>query len=544
MCAKTCFLNKLKNAKDNQLVETTEKKEEKEKKQASNEALKIAEKNFADLIDTDAGAYLWTGSHYQAICDKELTNRLSYLLEDQEKFSKKLVDDTKGLLLFRKYAGKDMNIFGKEAIPVKNGFLKWHEDEQKYILEQHDKKYLNTYVLPLNYDESADCPAFKHYLTTIFAGESDEEQKKECLLQAIGYSLVRSTDFEKFFLLYGAPGSGKSTIIEVIRALAGGSSKEKCWTSIGLDMLSDDKARANLHGKLVNLVSELPRNGSIAENWVKSIVSGDSIPARPIYKAGFDFQPFCTIWIASNSFPKMREYSEAIGQRIIILSFNHSFRGTESCDESLKDKLLSELPGIFNYVLDAYTKARQRDEKGKLKGITMPASACEYYQKWSLAMNPIKGFLDDCCVDDEDSYLPESTLYADYREWLTAVEGGVNPMNRKNFYEILVSMSASYQQKRTAAGRLIRGLRVTKSLDGTKRRFDDTASTAEHEAAERLTAQAREDRKLKNEAAERQEKEEKLQKNMENKAKKLNLSKDQTDFFAEIVNGMSVDEAV
>ena len=117
-------------------------------------------------------------------------------------------------------------------------------------------------------------------------------------------------------------------------------------------------------------------------------------------------------------------------------------------------------------------------------------------------------------------------------------------MNRKNFYEILTSMSASYQQKRTAAGRLIRGLRVVKSLDGTKRRFDDSASTAEHEAAERLTAQAREDRKLKNEAAERQEKEEKLQKDIETKAKKLNLSEDQTDFLTEIINGMSVDEAI
>src|SRR5258708_34824429 len=106
-----------------------------------------------------------------------------------------------------------------ECVAFPNGILHlptkvWH---------QATPNFLNTTVLPYEYDAEATCPLWIQTLDQWFPPKDNGEPADEVLLlqEIYGYLCSMDTRAQAMFFFLGFPGSGKSTAATVARAIVG-----------------------------------------------------------------------------------------------------------------------------------------------------------------------------------------------------------------------------------------------------------------------------------------------------------------------------------
>jgi putative DNA primase/helicase len=126
----------------------------------------------------------------------------------------------------------------EDGIPVKHQELDgdhWKLNCQNGVIDlktgellSHNRDYLMTHMIPVDYDPNADCPNWKSFLNRIMQDENGlvREVMIPFLQQAIGYSLTGSIKEQVMFVLYGSGRNGKSTFINVIKDLLGDYAKQ------------------------------------------------------------------------------------------------------------------------------------------------------------------------------------------------------------------------------------------------------------------------------------------------------------------------------
>src|SRR5262249_28730446 len=141
-------------------------------------------------------------------------------------------------------------------------------DVENNALRPHTPDWFSTVCLPYSHDPAADCLKWKAALVLMFAGDRD----RIALLQEwFGYSLTRSTDAQKYLVMVGEGGNGKSTVLAAIQATVG----RENVSSVPLEGLEDRFSLPLTLGKLVNISADADRLGQDAEGRLKQFTSGD-----------------------------------------------------------------------------------------------------------------------------------------------------------------------------------------------------------------------------------------------------------------------------
>lgn len=238
-------------------------------------------------------------------------------------------------------------------INLRNGLL--NTDTLK--LESHRSNLFLTSQLPFAFDPKARCPTFVKFLSSVLVDEKGKVDPKLMALvsEAFGYSLTMDTSHRLSFWLVGESGTGKSTLIDVLIALAGDG-----HTTIDLDQLGRDNYQlAEVAGKRVITFTEPDSRGVLSDSHYKRLVSQDVISARQIYGKAFRFVPVGKLWGAMNETPRVVDRSDAVYNRVIIIPMNRVVP-SHLRDRNLKAKLEAELPGIFNWALMGLTRLREQ----------------------------------------------------------------------------------------------------------------------------------------------------------------------------------------
>ena len=136
-------------------------------------------------------------------------------------------------------------------------------------------------------------------------------------------------------------------------------------------------------------MTELKQGEVIADAELKAITSGEPATVEHKHKDPFVMRPFSTCWFATNHMPHTRDFSEALFRRATIVTFNRTFTPSEQ-NRTLKDHLISELPGILNMCLEAYSLALARS-------FTQPESSDAAKKEWRLEVDQVAQFVEDCC---------------------------------------------------------------------------------------------------------------------------------------------------
>ncbi|WP_243363844.1 DNA primase family protein [Fundidesulfovibrio terrae] len=331
----------------------------------------------------------------------------------------------------------------QDAVNVRNGELYW--EGNRWELRPHCRESYRTTQIPVAYDPQAAAPRFLQFLDEIFRDDPDKKDKKRLVLECMGYSLMATCRFEKFMLLIGPGANGKSVLLAVLAALVG----PKQVAAVQPSQFDNRFQRAHLHGRLVNIVTEIAEGHEMADAQLKAIVSGELTTAEHKMRPPFDFNPFCTCWFGTNHMPNTRDFSDALFRRANILTFNRTFQEEEQ-DRQLVEKLKSELPGIMAMALEALAEVIQRGEFTRTE-------SCEAAKKeWRLDSDQVAAFVEDQCVLEPGLHTPSGYIYTDYKSW--AEEAGGGPLlGRKKFTSRLQRLGVQLH-KSTGGVRMLAGI--------------------------------------------------------------------------------------
>lgn len=220
-------------------------------------------------------------------------------------------------------------------------------------LKPFDRNDFLTYQLDFNYDPTASCPLFYRYLNRSLP----DKESQNVLAEFIGSVFIKNTTLklEKVLILWGGGANGKSLFSEIIMALLG----RQNVSSYTLQSLTNETGyhRANIGDKLLNYCSEL--TSDMNEGLFKQLASGEPVEARLPYKEPIIITDYAKLVFNANELPSFKEFSEAVFRRLLLIGFNVTIPEEER-DPALANKIIStELPGVFNWVLEGLNRLLQ-----------------------------------------------------------------------------------------------------------------------------------------------------------------------------------------
>ena len=200
-------------------------------------------------------------------------------------------------------------------IAVKNGILNLVTGE----LEPPNKSEINTIYVPWAYDNDPPySPRIDQFMKELTGGDAI---KMQFLYQIAGYCLLKKNIFEKFFIAKGEGGTGKSTYTNLLHKLVGGDMNA---SHIGLADFDKDYYLATTVDKLVNIDDDVV-DGKTLENTgrFKSIISGNVISVRQIYREVIDFKPYVTCIFSCNKLPRIMDKTSGLYRRMVLIELNN-----------------------------------------------------------------------------------------------------------------------------------------------------------------------------------------------------------------------------
>ena len=132
-------------------------------------------------------------------------------------------------------------------------------------------------------------------------------------------------------------------------------------------------------------------------------------------------KPTARLLVVTNNLPRFSDRSDGIWRRIILIPWRVTIPEDEQ-DKDLVTKLTKELPGILAWAVRGCL-AWQKD------GLGLPDEVKNATADYQQEMDLLGGFLEDCCVKNEDAKLVTKDLYEAYVAWCE--ENGEKPISKK-----------------------------------------------------------------------------------------------------------------
>ena len=288
----------------------------------------------------DSDLMTFAQDHFKPAADTKMANEFSNLISRSNPRPSEWFSDT---------TRRKMNF--------RNGVL----DLDTMELHPHSPAYGFRSVLGYDYDPTATAPMFEKFLMDVMA---DRKELTQVLLEFAGYAFSGDNCWaQKALILQGTGANGKSTFMDTLGALAGG---EHLFSSLAPDDLSNDQNLVMLDGALFNLAEEMPRNVR-QEGKLKNLISGGKVLAKILYKQPHAFANRAKLIFSCNELPHTKDASDGFFRRFIIVPFDRKYKEGER-DDFIGAKLLTELPGIFNLIIEGY-KRLQAQRKFTTSGV-------------------------------------------------------------------------------------------------------------------------------------------------------------------------------
>jgi putative DNA primase/helicase len=250
-----------------------------------------------------------------------------------------------------------------------------------------------------------------------FATGGDKELQ-EWLQRAAGYSLTGLRTYDIMFLVYGPSGSGKNTLVEALVKAMG--TQQYAWP-LDSDILAqgDGQARgsdlyhwAELRGRRLVWVDELPESERIKENAIKKLTGSSEISARSPGEKPFTFQSRAKLWVTTNHRPIITD--DAMWRRIRPVPM---LNVPENPDPDLKHYIFDPegaLPAVLSWAVEGAIKLLGSSARDALGWCTAVSEAAEMYRKNE---DRIGFFLAEETRESDGTATPVKSLYGIYRMW-------------------------------------------------------------------------------------------------------------------------------
>jgi P4 family phage/plasmid primase-like protien len=207
----------------------------------------------------------------------------------------------------------ELNAYPAHWIAFQNGFY----DVSDGSIHPHDPKYMLTNIIPHEYDPKAK-PHGEH-IEEWFDYIMPDKQDREMFLQYAGYSLTRDMRQQKFLMLCGNGGTGKSTLLRLLETVVG---KENT-ASVPLDGLTQRFYSFELMGKLLNSCADISIENLTDTSQIKKLLGEDVTMAEAKGKDPVFFRNYAKMVFSTNELPMIQgERTTGFYRRLLVLTLD------------------------------------------------------------------------------------------------------------------------------------------------------------------------------------------------------------------------------
>jgi energy-coupling factor transporter ATP-binding protein EcfA2 len=269
---------------------------------ARSKDLMIRGRSFYAIWDDEKG--LWSTDEYdvQRLIDKDL-------LEYKNRLAEK-IDNVIHVKYMSDYASNSWSQYRNYIFRISDNAHQLDTSLTFLNTEVKKKDYVSR-RLPYSLEEG-NCEAFDELMSTLY--DPDERAKLEWAIGAIVAGEAK--DIQKFIVLYGTAGSGKSTFLNIIQKLFEGyytTFEAKALTSSS-NSFSTDVFRAN---PLVAVQHDGDLSKIEDNTKLNSIISHEEMTMNEKYKPSYTARANCFLFMGTNKPVKITDAKAGIIRRLI-----------------------------------------------------------------------------------------------------------------------------------------------------------------------------------------------------------------------------------
>lgn len=339
-----------------------------------------------------------------------------------------------------------------KALPVincTNGTVWFNSDGSHEFKPHHPEDFL-TYIIPVEYDASAQCPRFREVLLEIFGRSSAPKSMSRHWFEIMGYILQPSRKSPLVVILFGTGANGKTALYRVLVELLGW---DRVFSGSVVSLEKDRFGTGNLFGKLLFVDDDVSEGIQLPDGALKKYSEEKLVSGEKKYRDPIQFLNRAIPMLLCNNVPFVRDLSYGLRRRLMVIPFDRMFE-LEEQDEGLVDYLRdNELAGILNAAIAGFARYKSRGQ------FDVPKPVFAALQTWFEKANSLELFLSEECNKIKGGTIALTELYKSYEAW--AERSGIkSPITRhtlKRNIELL-----GFAVSRDNKGTRVRGLAMKK----------------------------------------------------------------------------------
>ncbi|MBN8597221.1 MAG: bifunctional DNA primase/polymerase [Planctomycetes bacterium] len=300
------------------------------------------------------------------------------------------------------------------AFNVENGTL----DLRTGAIGPHDQEQLITKLAPVIFDAEAKCPRFEAFLNRIFDGD---ESLQEFVLGLLGMCLSGDCREQRLPIFFGCGANGKSVLVDTTLELMGDYA---CVAPPDLLVCSQTREHAteiaDLMGRRLVVASETESGAHLKIQRMKQLTGDKLLKGRFMRQDFFSFVRTHKTLLVTNNKPLIREESEAVWRRILLVPFSVVIPAEER-NANLLDELKAEWPGILATLVRA--GVRWQHEPMPAPNAVLVATAGYREQEDGVG----RFVAERCEVEQGGVFTAWKELHECYRGWCS--ENGEQPLS-------------------------------------------------------------------------------------------------------------------
>ena len=311
----------------------------------------------------------------------------------------------------------ELNQYPDYWVPFRNGFYDPVMDSMYPITPEH---YVINQI-PHEYDPDAviESPVIDDLLQY----QLPDPDARELWLEYCGSCFNRDTSGQKWMIIRGRGGTGKSVQLNLLIACLG----EENVSHETLQGLTERFNATQLFGKLANVCADISSEDMERTDILKKITGQDrnGIKYEQKGKDAFFFTPFCKLIFSANEIPMNRdEKSDAFYRRLLITVID---RKPARTDRMLQRKLDAEIDGVIHRYMEALQRYYQRGE--------YPASEISDREVNILRRNAdsVIAFIEDELEWDPYGRISRADVYNRYMEYCDD-EDRIYPVTKRTLF--------------------------------------------------------------------------------------------------------------
>lgn len=328
-----------------------------------------------------------------------------------------------------------INLQPKHWINFQNGYF----DVMTWKMLPHDPKYLTINQIPHSFNPMWEIKREAGKAMTSFLKVSlPDLDDQETFWEYLGYSMTNDTCFQKFVMIKGPGGTGKSVLISLVEDIIG---RENC-VNISIQDLNKRFYATSLFGMLLNACADIPSSAMQSVDVLKKAVGEDPLLYEKKGRDPMKFFSYAKLLFSANEMPmNLDDKTNAYYRRLLVLTMDHIVTPEEK-DTGLREKLFHEEDFC---IFRAMTALKALYDRGSFLESEKSREAIDDLYR---SADSVKAFLDDCVENKRGSMEKRSDVYEAYFEYCR--ENGRQAHGKSIFFRKI--KDKGIMLKRTSSG--------------------------------------------------------------------------------------------